>query len=112
MAKFARDCRDKTVEVTLALEKTLGPVDISHTMQHFSVYKKWYMRLLTEVYEAYKMGRTAKDPLDGWYEGDLWFFDNYGIPLVQKLVDCGAFGASCDEFLYYAKDTGERSSCA
>jgi hypothetical protein len=66
MTRFARDCRDKTFEVTLALEKTLVPVDISHTMQHFSVHKKWNMRLLPKClrFEAYKMGRTAKDPLD------------------------------------------------
>jgi hypothetical protein len=56
------------------------------------------------MYNAYKKGRTAKDPTKGWYEGELWFFDNYIIPLAQKLRECGVFGVSCDEFLDYAKD--------
>jgi hypothetical protein len=77
---------------------------VSHTMQHFTVYKKWNLCLLTEMYNAYKKGRTQKDPTKGWYEGELWFFDNYIIPLAQKLRECGVFGVSCDEFLDYAKD--------
>jgi hypothetical protein len=40
----------------------------------------------------------------GWYEGELWFFDNYIIRLAQKLRECGVFGVSCDEFLDYAMD--------
>jgi hypothetical protein len=43
-------------------------------------------------------------PTLGWYEGELWFFDNYIIPLAQKLRECGVFGVSCDEFLDYAMD--------
>ena len=64
------------------------------------------MCLLTEMYNAYKCGRslTGKDPTDGWYEGELWFFDNYIIPLAKKLKACGVFGVSFDEFLDYAKD--------
>jgi hypothetical protein len=45
-----------------------------------------------------------KDPLEGWYEGELWFFDNYGIPLAKKLRECNVFGVACDEFLDYAND--------
>jgi hypothetical protein len=68
------------------------------------VYKKWNMKLLAEIYAAYKNGRMAKDPTEGWYEGELWFFDNYIIPLAQKLRECQVFGVSCDEFLDYARD--------
>ena len=42
------------------------------------------------------------DPSLGWYKGELWFFDNYIIPLAKKLKDCGAFGAASDECLNYA----------
>jgi hypothetical protein len=73
-------------------------------MQHFTVYQKWNMCLLTEMYDAYQSGRTSTDPSDGWYEGELWFFDNYVIPLATKLRQCKEFGVSCDEFLDYAKD--------
>jgi hypothetical protein len=43
------------------------------------------------------------DPTRGWYEGELWFFDNYVIPLANKLKECGVFGVSSDEYLNYAE---------
>lgn len=52
---------------------------------------------------AYEQGRgPAKDPSEGWYAGELWFFDNYVIPLTKKLAECGVFGVSSDECLNYA----------
>lgn len=75
--------------------------------------------------DAYKSGRSDKDPAEGWYKGEIWFFDNYSeydgfawtrtsffcsnflffytvIPLAKKLKDCGVFGVSSDEYLGYA----------
>jgi 3'5'-cyclic nucleotide phosphodiesterase len=95
---------DSRPRATIIMELIIQASDVSHTMQHFTVYKKWNMCLLTEMYEAFASGRTTKDPLDGWYEGELWFFDNYIIPLAQKLRECSVFGVACDEFLDYAKD--------
>jgi 3'5'-cyclic nucleotide phosphodiesterase len=89
---------------TIILDFIIQLSDVSHTMQHFTMYKMWNFRLLTEMYCAYRSGRSAKDPLDGWYEGELWFFDNYVIPLAQKMRECNVFGVSCDEFLHYATD--------
>ena len=43
-----------------------------------------------------------KDPSEGWYKGELGFFDFYIIPLAKKLKDCGVFGVSSDEYLSYA----------
>jgi 3'5'-cyclic nucleotide phosphodiesterase len=91
-------------KAAIAIDLIIQVSDVSHTMQHFTVYKKWNMKLLAEMYTAYQNGRMAKDPTEGWYEGELWFFDNYVIPLAQKLRDCQVFGVSCDEFLDYAKD--------
>jgi hypothetical protein len=43
------------------------------------------------MYEAYR--RANNDPTDGWYQGEISFFDGYIIPLVaKKLKDCGVFG--------------------
>ena len=53
-------------------------------MQHWHVYIKWNERLYEEMYAAYKAGRSDKDPSEGWYRGELWFFDNYVIPLSRK----------------------------
>jgi hypothetical protein len=58
--------------------------------------------LFKENYLAYKSGRTEKDPAEGWYEGELGFFDFYIIPLAKKLKDCGVFGVASDEYLNYA----------
>ena len=54
------------------------------------------------MFSAYKDGRSDKDPSDGWYKGELWFFDNYVIPLAKKLKECGVFGVSSAEYLQYA----------
>jgi hypothetical protein len=56
------------------------------------------------MYLAYEEGRSENDPTAGWFQGELWFFDHYIIPLAKKLKECGVFGVSCDEFLDYAKD--------
>jgi 3'5'-cyclic nucleotide phosphodiesterase len=92
------------LELSIVAELIIQASDVSHTMQHFTVYRKWNFRLLTEMYDAYQNGRAPEDPTTKWYEGELWFFDNYVIPLAQKLKKCNIFGASCAEFLDYAID--------
>lgn len=37
-----------------------------------------------------------------FFAGEIWFFDNYIIPLAKKLTECGVFGVSSDEYLQYA----------
>jgi hypothetical protein len=43
--------------------------------------------------------------LPGWVDIKVkfWFYDNYIIPLAQKLNECGVFGVSYDEYLNYAQ---------
>jgi hypothetical protein len=57
-----------------------------------------------ETYVAYQQGHTAHNPSHDWYDGELWFFDNYVLPLAKKLRTCGVFGVSSDEFFDYAVD--------
>jgi hypothetical protein len=57
------------------------------------------------MYSAYLLGRGGEnDPSQGWYKGELWFFDNYIIPLAHRLKECGVFGASYAELLDFARD--------
>lgn len=57
------------------------------------------------MYSAFRAGRGGdKDPSEGWYAGELWFYDNYVIPLAKKLKDCGVFGVASAECLTYALD--------
>jgi hypothetical protein len=76
--------------------------DVSHTMQHWHVYRKWNYKLFDEMPKAYKQGRMGADPSVFWFKGELGFFDNYIIPLAKKLKECNIFGASSDECLNFA----------
>lgn len=89
-------------KATIVMEHLIQASDVSHTMQHWYIYLKWNERLFREIYFSFLLGRSEKDPSQGWYEGELWFFDNYVIPLCHKLQECSVFGVSSDEYLNYA----------
>jgi len=90
-------------KATIVIEHLIQASDISHTMQHWHVYRKWNEKLFHEMYKAYIEGKSEKDPSIGWYEGELGFYDFYIIPLAKKLKECGCFGVSSDEYLQYAQ---------
>jgi 3'5'-cyclic nucleotide phosphodiesterase len=96
------ECADR--KAAIVIELVMQASDVCHTMQHWKIYQKWNEKLFNEMYVAYLAGRNQKDPSEGWYMGELCFFDNYIIPLAKKLKICGVFGVSCDEFLDYATD--------
>jgi hypothetical protein len=89
-------------KATIVIEHIIQAADVAHTMQHWHVYTKWNERLFQEMYLAYENGRSPKDPSVGWYKGELWFFDNYVVPLGKKLNECNVFGVASDEGLNYA----------
>jgi hypothetical protein len=89
-------------KATIVIEHLIQASDISHTMQHWHIYRQWNERFFRECYAAYKAGRAETDPSEGWYKGEIGFFDFYIIPLARKLKECGVFGVSSDEFLNYA----------
>ena len=66
------------------------------------MYQKWNAKLFEEMYIAFVNGRSDTSPEGGWYQGELWFFDNYIIPLAKKLDQCQVFGVSSHEYLDYA----------
>ena len=90
------------LRATIVMEHIIQASDVSHTMQHWHVYQKWNRRLFEEMCRAWKEGRMGADPRGFWYKGELGFFDNYVIPLANKLKDCNVFGVSSDEYLGYA----------
>ena len=89
-------------KATIVIEHLIQASDVAHTMQHWHVYKKWNGKLFQEMRKAYMEGRSQSDPAEGWYNGELGFFDFYIIPLAKKLKECGVFGVSSDEYLQYA----------
>jgi class 3 adenylate cyclase len=90
-------------KATIVIEHLIQASDVSHTMQHWHIYRKWNARLFEEMYKAYAEGRAEKDPSEFWYKGEIGFFDFYIIPLAKKLKDCGVFGVSSYEYLNYAE---------
>ena len=94
-------------KATIVIEHLIQASDVSHTMQHWHVFRKWNQSLFEEMYEAYRTGRAAQNPVDFWYQGEIGFFDFYIIPLAKKLKDCGVFGVSSDEYLNYAMKNRE-----
>jgi hypothetical protein len=91
-----------SLKASIVLEHLIQASDVSHCMQHWMVYQKWNEKLFIEMYQNFATGRTSKDPYEGWYQGELWFFDNYIIPLCKKLKQCQVFGVSTHEYLDYA----------
>lgn len=94
-------------KATIVIEHIIQASDVSHTMQHWHIYRQWNERLFRETYAAWLEGRAPSNPADGWYKGEIWFFDNYIIPLTKKLKECGVFGVSSDEYLSYAEANRE-----
>jgi hypothetical protein len=93
---------DANRKATIVIEHIIQASDVAHCMQHWHVYEKWNKKLFREMYAMYRAGRTSKDPAEGWYQGEISFFDNYVLPLANKLKECGVFGVSGDEYLNYA----------
>ena len=94
-------------KATIVIEHLIQASDVSHTMQHWHIYRKWNERFFMECYGAYQAGRAEKDPSENWYKGEIGFFDFYIIPLAKKLKDCGVFGVSSYEYLNYAQRNRE-----
>jgi class 3 adenylate cyclase len=105
LEESSRDKQNR--KATIVIEHLIQASDVAHTMQHWNIYVKWNERLFEELYTAYQSGTSEKDPSALWYEGELAFFDSFILPLARKLRDCGAFGASSDEYLNYAVSNRE-----
>lgn len=89
-------------KATIVLEHLIQASDVCHMMQHFEVYRDWNEHFFFELYAAYEAGRANEDPTDGWYNGEIGFYDFYVIPLAKKLDKCGVFGVSSHEYYDYA----------
>ena len=87
----------------LVIEHVMQAANVAHTMQHWTIFRKWNECLYVEMFQAYKNGRADEDPSTFWYEDEIRFFDNHVIPLMKKLKECGVFGDSSDEYLRQAE---------
>ena len=93
----------RNLKATAIVEHLIQAADVAHTMQHWNIYLKWNRKLFQEMHEAYKIGRASTNPVEVWFKDELEFFDDFVIPLANKLKDCGVFGDGAEEYLNYAK---------
>mmetsp|Transcript_12061 Transcript_12061/g.27486 ORF Transcript_12061/g.27486 Transcript_12061/m.27486 type:complete len:1731 (+) Transcript_12061:313-5505(+) len=98
----------RSLKATLTFEQIMQASDVAHTMQHWQTFLKWNRRLYKELSKGYSEGRGTFDPRDGWYKGEIGFFDFYIIPLARKLKDCGVFGSAATEYLDHALEIRRR----
>ena len=85
------------LRATVAIECAMQLADIMHTTQHFQGYCRWNERLFEEMYRAFESGRSKTDPSDGWYHGEIWFFDNCVIPMAERIKGTKVFGAQGED---------------
>ena len=62
-------------KATIVIEHLIQASDVSHTMQHWHIYRKWNELFFLECYRAYQQGRAERDPSTFWYKGEIGFFD-------------------------------------
>jgi hypothetical protein len=55
-------------KATIVLEHLIQASDVSHTMQHWEIYKKWNEKLFCEMFMAFTTGRVDVDPSANWYK--------------------------------------------
>jgi 3'5'-cyclic nucleotide phosphodiesterase len=96
------DCSNRNAAAIASLISKVSYV--CHTMQHFTLYKKWTLKHLTERYQAYQNGCFDRNPIESWYAEQLSMFDDIVIPLARQLEEYEVFGAARKEYLGYAKD--------
>lgn len=61
-----QDHSDVDRKATIVFDYIIQASDVSHTMQHWKVYKQWNERLFEERYRAYQTGREQQDPSVDW----------------------------------------------
>ena len=91
------DVRDESI-----LENLLQLADVGHCTQRWETFVLWNQRLLTELVSAAAKGKGA-DPSDVWFNGQTSFFDNYIIPLSERIRMGNIFSQDIsDTFLFGA----------
>jgi hypothetical protein len=102
-ASSSSDEEEGNCKATIVIEHIMQASDVAHTMQEWEIYRQWNESLFREMYEAFVEGRAEKDPSEGWYKGELWFFDNWVIPLAQNLKECGVLDIVSEQLVKQAR---------
>ncbi|KAL3941949.1 MAG: hypothetical protein SGBAC_003777 [Bacillariaceae sp.] len=93
---------ESNTKATIVIEQIMQASDVAHTMQKWEIYREWNENLFNEFFDAHQDGRTPKDPSSNWYQGELWFFDNWVIPLAENLRECGVLDVVSNQLIKQA----------
>jgi len=80
------------LKAIVVLEQLLKASDVAANMQSWETAVLWCKRLFKEQMNCYKDGRGV-NPVIGWHENQIAFFESYTMPLACRLVDTGVFEA-------------------
>ena len=73
----------QTFKWCIFVEHTMLVSDIAHLMQCWGNFVTWNFRLFQEINACHKKS-LCNDPYNGWYKGEIWFLENYVIPLAER----------------------------
>lgn len=97
---------------SVVIEGLIQMADVSHTMQHWNMYRRWNERLFEEMVNAFRIGRATWNPADVWYKGELSFFEKFVIPLAKRLNESGVFGPGGGlHFISFAEENWNEWKC-
>ncbi|CAJ1947125.1 unnamed protein product [Cylindrotheca closterium] len=105
---FDSDEEEENLKTTIVIDHIMQAADIAHTMQDWELYREWNEHLFLEMYQAFLDGRSQTDPSSGWYGGELWFFDNWVVPLATNLKACGVLDIVSEQLVKQAKSNRDR----
>jgi hypothetical protein len=91
--------RVTTQKAFVVIDHIIQLSDVSHTLQHWSVFSKWNRQLFKEQYLDFKAGRAEQNPSADWYKNELMFFDNHILPLATRFQEIKMFGAGSTTYL-------------
>jgi hypothetical protein len=60
--------KSANLKATIVREHIIQAADVSHTTQHWNVYRKWSEGLFQEIFAAFDNDSGGKDPTEGWYK--------------------------------------------
>ena len=109
---------DVSLKATVMLELLVQTSDISHTMQHWNVFRRWNEQLFREQYLTYMQSSSScssccegppkepsqlHNPAHEWYAWKLNFFDKHVLVLAKNLKTSGVLDvATGEEYWNYA----------
>jgi hypothetical protein len=89
-------------QIVPALEQVILIAQHAHSMISWDSYVTWSMKLLEESQQQYHDGIIHFDPTNSWYQKALGYFDNFLIPLANRIDAAGILGSMGNEFVVHA----------